>query len=396
MWWPGQGCARCGRCVSTWNISFWSSPIPLGTVQADADGVIRTTVTIPAVNAGLHSVVFEGESADGVGRTERLLVDVAGRPVGSYATYLCCFEAESSTVTYNATDELVDVYWNGELLDTLRPDENGGVIVQLPFIDRLINPTPNTLRAVSQLTGRVITRNFDDLPTTAALWASSTRPDAIDLRGGGVAANGLIHSEGGITIAGAGATLTGGTEYTSSLVLNGAGSTFTPAPRRVLARQGSPLSVEISSYRPGGSLAAGPNYLAVAPSACVGGVWSPTPAQQYSGVVYVPCAVSITQANTTVAATIAAEGPVKVSGANITIGRAESGVPSIVTGATGADAVILTGAKLNTIGTVFAPTGDVRISGAQSSFVCGVFAQAILASGGGPSFTMTSRCMRPQ
>lgn len=205
-----------------------------------------------------------------------------------------------------------------------------------------------------------------------------------------------MHSEGGITIVGAGATLSGGTEYATSLTASGAGSTFTPAPRQVAPQQGTPVLTDISSYRPGGPLAIGPNYVAIPSTACVSGVWSPSPAQSYTGVVYVPCAVSITRANTTIAATIAAEGPVRITGANINIGRADPGTPSIVTGVAGTDAIVISGAKSNIAGTVFAPTGDVRISRAQTTFVCGVFAQAILVSGGGPTFTMTKRCLRPE
>lgn len=134
--------------------SFRSEPVDLGTFTADAQGVLSATITVPDVGAGVHSVVFEGEGADGVALEHRLMVDVPGRPVDSYSTYLCCFGSEPEALDHDAAEERVDVTVDGVDWGTYTPDEHGGLLVTLPVIDRLADPSPLLISATSRLTDR--------------------------------------------------------------------------------------------------------------------------------------------------------------------------------------------------------------------------------------------------
>jgi hypothetical protein len=49
--------------------TFNSDPVDLGTLTADAEGVVEGTFQVPSVEAGVHTVVLEGTGADQEPRT---------------------------------------------------------------------------------------------------------------------------------------------------------------------------------------------------------------------------------------------------------------------------------------------------------------------------------------
>jgi hypothetical protein len=379
------------RPSSPVHLRLFSEPIDLGTLTADADGTVTTAVTVPELNAGVHALQADGEGAGGVQVTKQVLLDVAGRPSGEYATYLCCFTPAATDVAPDAPREQVVVTVGGLELGTYTPDEDGRVLVKIPSVDRLTDPSALVISGRSTLTGKVVTKSVSPIPTTPALWATGAADTALSVTGSGFTADGRVHSEGGAQLTGARLSATGGTEYGSRLVTVGAGQTFTPAPVRVAAGQGAPAGAPITDYRPGGPVAtSGVAYRAIPASACRGGTWSPAAGEQLTGVVYVPCGV---QLSGVAAATVAAEGPVRVVGSGVRVGPATPGAPAIVTGATGTDAVTVTGTAVAVSGAVRAPVGAVRITGSNAVLECGIVADTIAVTGSGAAARMTARCL---
>lgn len=376
-------------------LRLFSEPVDLGEITADAEGTVRTTVTVPAVNPGVHSLEAESSAAAGVQVTKQVLLSITGRPTGEYSTYLCCFTPEPAEIPADAPVERVVVSVAGVELGTYLPDEYGGVLVQVASVDRLTDPSALVIEGRSTLNGAVIRQTVNPIPTAPSLWATSTGNTAISVTSSGFQAAGLVHSEGGIQIRGARIALTGGTEYASRLGVFGAPPTVRPAAVRVPAGQGLPPVSDIAAYRPGGLVASsGVPYRAVDPTACRDGVWSPRPGEALTGVVYVPCAVALIGSGNVVPATIAAEGTVRLTGFGLKLGVSSPGAPSVVTGAKGEDAVLIVGANTVLIGAVHASGGSVHVIGTNARLECGIVASAITVQGSGVSAPMSERCLR--
>ena len=212
------------RALSPVHLRLFSEPVDLGTVTADADCVVTTTVTVPAVGAGVRALQADGEGAGGVQVAEQLLLDVAGRPSGEYATYLCFFSPAPRQPGARRAREQVGVTVGGVPLGTFTPDETGGVLVRVPSVDRLTDPSTLVISGRSTLTGKVVTKSVSPIPTTPALWAAGTGTAALSVIGAGFTTNGLVHTEGGGALTGARIALTGGTEYPGTLKRSAQGS----------------------------------------------------------------------------------------------------------------------------------------------------------------------------
>lgn len=155
-----------------------------------------------------------------------------------------------------------------------------------------------------------------------------------------------------------------------------------------------PAGPVLADYRPGGPVAtSGVAYRAIPASACRAGVWTPAAGEQLTGTVYVPCAVQITGGS--IAATIAADGPVRIAGSGTRVGPATAGAPAIVTAAAGTDAVLITGANVAVSGAVRAAAGPVRIAGTAAVLECGVVATNMTLTGANTAARMTARCLAP-
>ncbi len=375
-------------------LTLFSEPTPLGQATTNADGVLQTSLTLPpTLNPGVHLIEVRGQSPDGVAVTQQVRIELPGRPVGSYTTYLCCFTPQNPTPTADTPTEHVTVTLNGDYLTQMIPDEDGGLIVVVPNVNRLLDPAAFQLVATSDLTGKTITKSLQAVPTAASLWATSTDPMGVTVSGSGFTANGRVHSEGGVAISGIGATLTGGAEYVTTATVTGSGATVRPALARVSGGQGQPPVPAIADYRPGGRLASGSGYRAIPTSACVNGTWTPSATDRLTGVVYVPCGVSLGGIARTYAAQIVAEGPVRVSGQNVVVGTDTGGAFSILTAASGASAVVVDGRAPSIKGSVFAPSGDIAVSGDRATVTCGVLGSHVSVSGTSVSAPMTRRCL---
>jgi hypothetical protein len=188
----------------------------------------------------------------------------------------------------------------------------------------------------------------------AVVWAGGTLADAISVAGAGHKVTGLVHSNGGFTVAGAGSQFVGGVEYATTLLNTSAGSTFSPAA--VKKPVGAAVLVNLAPYQPGGTATTG-TYKAVPVSSCINGVYTVAASALATGVVYVPCSITITGAGISKATTIVAAGNVTISGAQITL-TANTNLPSIVA------------------------TGNVTVSGAGSAIANEVRSGATFTSSG--------------
>lgn len=384
---------RPGSPVHLW---LYSQPKDLGNVTADSSGSVQTTVVVPDVNPGVHQLELQGEGAGGVQVTKQVLIRVAGRPSGDYTTYLCCFQPQPETVTADTVTETVSVTVGGINIGDFPTDPDGGVLVRIPTVDRLRNTGPLVIEGTSSVTGKIVRELVSPIPTAPSLWATSTAADAISVTGARFAADGRVHSEGGIFVRGTGQVLTGGVEYGTVLDSAGGPKTITPAALRTQTGDGGPAVPQMNQYRPGGAAShSGAPYIAVSRIDCVNGAWTPPTGMMLTGVVYVPCAVSLTGSGT-FGATFAAEGPITVSGSRATVGQdlpAGAGQPSLVTAASGADGIRVTGADVTLVGQALAPAGQVRVSGARVALVCGAVASSITVSGADSAARMSARCL---
>lgn len=379
--WPG----------SSITMTLHSDPISLGTVTADADGRVDTTITVPDVPPGIHRLVLSGEAADGAQLSQEVLIRVAGRPTGSYTTYLTGFAPRPETPTPNTPIEMVDVSVNGAPLGTFQADSFGGVLVSIPSVD-LGRAGEVTITGTSGTTGKVVTEVVNPIPTRPALWATSTGADAIVVQGSRFSTDGLVHAEGSVTLGGTDNTLTGGLEYGRDLTLPGSQNTISPAAVKTEPGQGSARPTTISDYRPGGEIAqTAPDYTAIPASACVNGAWTPTSPDAVTGIVYVPCNVDLRVVGT-YRATIAAEGTITSTPRGVTVGRgaAAPGAQALVSGSEGS-AITLVGADTTVLGQVATP-GHVLVSGARTSLGCGAVGGTILVQGADVTAPMDSWC----
>ena len=133
----------------------------------------------------------------------------------------------------------------------------------------------------------------------------------------------------------------------------------------------------VSSYRPGATeaVAAATTYHAVSSSSCVNGVWTPA-AAALMGVVYVPCAVSLTAGTLDATVTIAAEGTISlgVAGARL-VPAARSGAVLV----SGGD-LHVSGDNVQMLGSVFSAAG-VKLTGARQTLFCGAVGRTVQVSG---------------
>ncbi|HOI97819.1 MAG TPA: hypothetical protein PLA19_04945, partial [Candidatus Pacearchaeota archaeon] len=141
---------------STIQAVILSTPKNLGTVIADADGVIDTNITLPDdIGPGVHTIMIEGQAANGVGLTKQFLVNYPGNPTAnsSYGIYLTGFIPNDGT----AEPEKVDINYMGMTFETRTPDEAGGIFVEIP----VLNQEEISITAKSQITGKEVVQIVD-------------------------------------------------------------------------------------------------------------------------------------------------------------------------------------------------------------------------------------------
>lgn len=215
-------------------IAMYSVRTALASTTADADGVATATVTMPLASAGVHILEFRGTAAGGIDLTKQALVKYPGRPQGgdSYATYVCCFDRPPADVPVDYREELVDVIYLGNVFATLVPDEDGGVLVEVPLVDPLTDARGVDLQVRSQRTGKTLTKQIDLVLSVAGLWATGSGPAALSITGVLTSVSGRVHSDGDVLLAGFWLQLTGGVEHVGGLVQTSSSAPSTLRRRR--------------------------------------------------------------------------------------------------------------------------------------------------------------------
>ncbi len=369
----------------------------LGHAVADDAGVVQTTVTLPAAVPGVHTVTIEGTTESGMGVGQKMLVRYPGRPDAGdpYGVYLCCFEQRPADLGKGYLPEDIEVSYLGKPLYQTRADRDGGLLVVVPAADLGTRTGPVAIEARSLKTGKVVRHEFDPVPSVTSLWATGAGGTGVTVSGTGFLAAGRVHSDGRLAVSGSRSTMTGGVEYGTTLSVSGTGHVLTPAPHKVAAG-GSPHRVPLSAYRPGGAAAkaAGSTYRAVPASACVKGVWTPK-AAELTGVLYVPCSVSVSATGATRTVTLAAEGTIAVGGSRMVLQPPTVGAPTLVSGSSSSTAVTVAGSSVTLAGPVFAANGTVLLQGSGATVSCGVVAAAISVSGSNVSVPVTREKCSP-
>lgn len=364
-------------------VTAYSEPTPLGSVLADDAGIVATDLVLPDLNPGVHTIVFSGETAAGTSLRKTVRVEYPGRPSGdTYATYLCCFDLPAG----ESPDPVTVSYLGEEVMD-LVPDEDGGVLVEVPLLNLPFGPFEHEIVVRSEKTGEMLTEVIRPVPSVTGIWVTGSAADAFSVSGNDASVEGLVHSDGGVVIAGHAPRLPHGVEFATELRVGGSDPVV--GPTRQMEPGGLPPAARLADYRPDGDLAherAG-EYHGVPALACVDGVWRVDADQVPEGLVYVPCGVAVTGPGVA-GATIAAEGPVTVSSRSVTIVPPRGFDPAVVSGGD----VAVSGRDVTLGGAVVARSGAVSLSGRKPAVRCGIVAQRVAMSGTAATVTVDEGC----
>ncbi len=366
-------------------VTYYSDPIEGVPLTADATGEIAGTITIPdQLLPGVHRVEFAGANG-GRPRVVEVLIEIDGRPVGGapYATYLDGFEpGEDVTVTYGGLE-----------LYTTEANQDGGVLVDVVMVDPA-GPSTIRIEATGATSGVSAVEVLAPIPSSSALWATSSEPDAIDV-GGSPTISGPVHSEGGIEADG-NASFENGAEHVGAVQVRG-NAHIDPAAQ-VAAGASAPAVAELER-----TIADLAPTVEIPASECSGGRWRPTGGDLLDGIVHVPCDVELksSRLDGPVGATIIADGSFALNGSGIVFAQSE--LPSLVSRGAGAGIdvsgsghvlgalyahgpISVSGGKHTFVGEVITTAG-VEFTGGQSVARCGIYAATIRLSGGNSTFT---------
>jgi lysophospholipase L1-like esterase len=204
----------------------------------------------------------------------------------------------------------------------------------------------------------------------------TTSGSGITIAGAKATVRAPLHSNTSITISGAQHQFSGQLSYISTFTVNGQAS-INPAPIKTTT-QPTPSTPTLAEYRPGGQEALAANrYVAIPVTDCVNGIWTrQTATLEDNTTYYVPCAANLNGANTTRTITIAAEGPITLNGANLTLKPPVSTGPVLIA----AGPVSSNGANATFNGTITSD-GAFTASGANVTTRCAITASSINVSG---------------
>jgi hypothetical protein len=129
-----------------------STQSELAAVVADNNGNIDVTITLPPASPGVHTIELRGDTSSGAAISQEIRVSYPGKPDGngSYAVYLTGFSPNASD---DGEIEKVNIDYADQTFGPYIPDENGGILVEVPLLDQtgLVEIT-----AKSQTTGKVV------------------------------------------------------------------------------------------------------------------------------------------------------------------------------------------------------------------------------------------------
>lgn len=227
-------------------------------------------------------------------------------------------------------------------------------------------------------------------PAVTAVWADAATGSGLAVTGSGTEVTGLTHSNSAMSVKGGKATFTGSTEYATTLT-SSQGTSFSPPPTKVPVGA-STLKIALDDYRPGGraAVAAAADFHDET-ARCAAGVWKPQTTLS-RGLYWIPCAAVVDGGHPidgTV--TLAAQGPIHVAGNEHRLTAGFIDGVALVSGATGANAIRLDGARSLFAGHVAALAGEATIAGNGIEVACTLFGTSVRVSGHS-TLLDTTRC----
>jgi len=117
-----------------------------------------------------------------------------------------------------------------------------------------VNATDNSTNRNSNTSACIQLAVTAPAPVTYAIWANSTKGNAIQWSGSRNVVNGGVHSNNGIRVSGSSNIINGTTEYVSTFTDSGSNNTFIPPPIKV-SPEPFPIQYNVADYKPGGKKA---------------------------------------------------------------------------------------------------------------------------------------------
>ena len=286
----------------------------------------------------------------------------------------------------------------GIYLDGFAPDENvaltvadfdlgsqladsaGGVWITVPLGDRGSASDVLLASGTGAVSGKTSTFSFRTAPSkkNSGVWATSGSQTSITLDGSNTKIDNA-HTDGGINVAGQNVAISN-LEYGTTL--KASGTSFVVTSKAVVPPNGNPYPVLIDDWKPGGrkAIEVGALYKSVAAASCTNGQWNVSAVTlSAGGIYYVPCRVRLTGNNTTVTATIIAEGAIVVAGNGITL-TPPAGSDALVSASTSDMAINLAGNTTAVNGRILA-VGGVRVDGNNAVLRCTVAGRQVAIAG---------------
>ena len=209
-------------------------------------------------------------------------------------------------------------------------------------------------------------------PVTYAIWANSTKGNAIQWSGSRNVVNGGVHSNNGIKVSGSSNMIIGTTEYASKFTDSGSNNTFIPPPIKV-SPEPFPIQYNVEDYKPGGKEAidAGDKYHPIEGNFHISGS-----DVVLDGLYYVEGNVKLSGSNISGVFTIVAEGKIDVSGSEHNC-TAYSGNLLFLSNST---KIKIAGSESDFSGIICAPKGEIDLSGSGNTINGGLFADTVKLS----------------
>ena len=138
-------------------ILLHSTQIKIAEAIADENGRIDINVNLPLIDPGVHTIELKGNAASGAAISQEIRIDYPGNPAGNggYSVYLPGFNPSTGD---NEESEKIFINYADQTFGPYVPDENGGVLVQVPLLDQA---GAVKIEARSEITGVIVEEIVD-------------------------------------------------------------------------------------------------------------------------------------------------------------------------------------------------------------------------------------------
>jgi hypothetical protein len=236
-----------------------------------------------------------------------------------------------------------------------------------------VTATDNSTNRNSNTSVSILLTVTAPVPETYAIWANSTKGNAIQWSGSRNRVNGKVHSNNDIKVGGSSNIINGTTEYVSTFTDSGSNNTYIPPPIKV-SPEPSPVQYSIEDYKPGGkeAIAAGDRYHHIEGNFHISGS-----DVVLDGLYYVEGNVKLSGSNISGVFTLVAEGKIDVSGSKHNC-SAYSGNLLFFSNNT---KFKIAGGKSYFGGIIYTPKGEIELFGSGNTINGSFFADTVKLSG---------------